>query len=235
MGGTNRQKIIARTLAGMIAALGAYLIIGWIIVPFSKNSPTVSGFGDILFFFIFPVPVLAFSFYCIFAAYRLWSKVSPENVRRILFIISVFIFLFLITLFRRTDKKDVFFIFSIPLLMIPAGLFYIVSIGLFLRLLALPTEINWTQHEKSARRYFGWFSFFLIISSFELASIFLPLEKTDTTDFKALLVLPVSILIIVLALVIYKSGVKIALTNKPKEDEITAYPKANNPLSPPDQ
>ena len=230
---TKRVIIIARTLAASAIVLGVFFI--YIIVSaYLRRFPSFESVFEVIFLFIFPMPVLAFGCYCIYCGYHFWFKMSPQNLRRILFVITIIIFLFLLPVFGGQEKNSIIFMFSIPLLMIPAGIFYISSIRLFLRLLALPTEINWTQREKSARRYFGWFGFFLIISSFNLLRIFLPPENTDATDFKALLVLPIIIAIIVLALMVYKFGVKIAIHNKPKEVEISAYPSSNNPLSSPE-
>jgi CDP-diglyceride synthetase len=223
---SKQATIIARTIAVLVAAAGAYFI--YIIVSsFLKNSIPLKNATDFIFLFVFPLPIfIAMGIYCIYSGYRLWFKISSENTRRISFVTAIIVFLLLIWAFSYLLKSDKLDGLLTPLLMIPAGIFFLFFNRSLARWLNLPTVTDWTRREKSTKRYFGWLAFFLFSSSLGSLNIYLPPEKYT------FLILPLFIGTIVLAYAVYKLGVAIALRNKPKESEIPAalsIPAASNP------
>jgi hypothetical protein len=205
-----RAKIIARTLAVLDTALGIYFVC-IIIFSLANIITSFDNLYDFIFLFVFPIPFFIFGLYCIYSGCRLWLMISPENVRRVLFVSSIIFFFILVSFFPKAASSTEVSAFLTLLFMMPAGIFYILSNRLFLKALRLPAEINWTQREKSARRFFGWFSFFLLSAACRLLMIYIPPEK-DT-----FLHLPTFICTIILSFAVYKLGIKIALWNKPKQ------------------
>jgi hypothetical protein len=212
-----RTIIIARILAVLVAVIGIYLI-GSIVIPLIKNFLPIKSVFEIAFLFIFPIPAIALGCYCIYCSYHLWLKISTENVRRILFILSIIIFFVLITIFHRyIDKEHAYFL--ITLLMIPAGLFYLFLIKIFLNIFALPIEINWVQREKTVKRFFGIFAFFFYSSLMDLVMPYMLSEKDYSLPFlEPIVITAIFAGTIILSIAIYSIGIKIALRNKPKAE-----------------
>ena len=221
---SKQAAVITRILAGLTAIFGAYIIIS--LRPLLKNFPTLDEPGDFLFLFVFPIPVFVFGCYCIFAGYRLWHQISPKNIRRISFSLSIVLFFLFVTLigyYRPHNSTSPNYRsisqFDAPLLMISAGLFYLLFNKLLLRWLGMPSTIDWAQREKSAKRYFGWFAFFLYTAAINLIQTFLTEKYKTIHSFVEFLLLALGFIIvpIVLAFMIYKLGVAIAMHNKPKD------------------
>jgi hypothetical protein len=224
---TKRTTIIARILAVLVATAGAYFIY-IILASLPKILSSPNNNFTIIFLFVFPLPMLAFGCYCIYSSYRLWFKISLENIRRISFDTAIIIsFLFISFLKFMLKSKDTEY-FLMPLLMIVAGIFYLLFNRLLTGLFNMSAATDWAQREKSAKRYFGWFAFFLWSSAINLLQIYLLPEKSSSSSLADLLFLPFFIATIALSYAVYKLGVKIALRNKPKESETSPY----LPLSP---
>jgi hypothetical protein len=230
---TKRLTIIARTLAAVVAALGAYFVYIIVAAIFKHFLPPSDTF-DIFFLFVFPLPFSAFGIYCIYSGYRFWFKISPENTRRIAFVTAIIILFLLLPAFSSVFQSGKPDDFLTPLLLIVAGIFFLLFNRLLINLLNLPTATDWVQREKSAKRYFSWFAFFLWSSSFNLLHTYLPPEKFASDDIKSLLVPLLAIGTTIPAYAVYKLGVAIALRNKPKKSEIPPYPPANSPLLSPE-
>ena len=214
---TKRTTIIARTLAVLIAVLGMYFICAMVTAIFKHFLPPSDAF-DIFFLFVFPLPMLVFGCYCIYSGCCLWFKISSENVRRLSFITSIILLFLLIPIVKFSLKSDEIGNFLVPLLMIPAGIFFLFCNSVLLRLFNLPTATDWVQREKSVKRFFGWFAFLLLsIISFLLSRLLPEILNTIET----LLCMACSA---VVAYYVYKVGVAIALRNKPKEPEISSSP-----------
>jgi hypothetical protein len=215
------KQAIARTIAALVAAVGAYFICNIAVAIFKHFLPPSNAF-DYFFLFVFPLPIfIAIGGYCIYSGYRLWLKISPENTRRISFVSSVIFFFFFLPVFRFLFKSEEIAIFLAPLLMIPAGIFFYFFNRLLLSLFNLPTATDWAQREKSVKRFFSWFVFLsLSMISFLISRVF-P-EILNSAEFLLCMVCSV-----VAAYCVYKFGVKIALRNKPKESEIPPYPSTS--------
>jgi|GEM_PF-6307983 len=219
------KQAIARTIAALVAAVGAYFIY-IIVASFLKNGISLKNAADFIFLFVFPLPIfIAIGGYCIYSGCCLWLKISPENTRRISFVSSVIFFFFFLPVFRFLFKSEEIANFLAPLLMIPAGIFFYFFNRLLLSLFNLPTATDWAQREKSVKRFFGWFVFLsLSMISFLISRVF-P-EILNSAEFLLCMVCSVAV-----AYCVYKFGVKITLRNKPKELEISSRPPATATFS----
>jgi len=232
MNDAKRVTIIARVFAGLAAILGAYLIIDWVVIPFSRNFPPLSGIFDVIFLFVFPLPVLAFGCYCIFAAYRLWLNISPENIRRISLICALAFLVLVCGVIISNLENRILSHLVMPLSMITAGIFFLLFNNIFLRWLRIVHTTNWVKREKSTKTFFTWLALFSWTGLGQLFWELLPKEQTHSS-------IPeepwgsVSMLVaLLLAILIYKIGVVIALWNKPKQTHLSNNPIGNTTSTP---
>jgi len=66
-----------RLIALLMAAIALYIIFG-VAPAFRIAEDGILGF-DIIFLFIFPIPACLFAAYCLLAAYRTWTSISPKS------------------------------------------------------------------------------------------------------------------------------------------------------------
>jgi hypothetical protein len=220
-------EIVNKIAAVLICALGLTLIIVIFVSLrgiFSDEEPLSH------IFFLFSVAIaLCFSGYCVFVAYRIWSKISVSNVRRMSFVASVFIYFILVGIFYSVDECELWKISLGPILMVPVGLFYWLSIKYISKYLDLQESIDWKRREKTVKRYFGLLSFFLFSCFFHIC---INLEqRTPDLDKAAWRPFAVLFFSVVPAILVYRLGVRIALRNKPRgieEKDVSSIEKDSN-------
>jgi hypothetical protein len=152
--------------------------------------------------------------YCIFVAYRTWSKVSIENVARVSLVaasVLTFVVLGLLGSLRanmpEASKLKLASLAS-PLVIAAGGILYLICKRFLLKCLELPQTIDWTRREKTAKQFFGLLAFF---SFAPLCSVGLELLPKW--------LFPAVVAATTIAFVIYKVGVRVALRNKPTDAE----------------
>lgn len=212
--GIRRAKIAAKVIAGLIGALGIYLVA--IIIPTVRAGLECENLlSYILFLFIFPIPIVALGCYCLFVSYSAWSRISVENVRRISLVGSLVLVLTLGGILHSAfEEGSIWRHATMALCMVPAGIFYWLTKKILTKWLGLPATIDWKQREKTAKTFFGLLGLF---SYQAFLGFFIQLEEVlDHSE--GLWWWPFTALVVplVAAVVIYKVGVHVALRNKGK-------------------
>jgi len=209
-------EIVNKIAAVLVGALGLYLIVMFL-TPLSRIFSDGEPLSHIFFLICFAILILFIGGYCIFSAYRIWSKISVENVRRMSFVASVFIYFILVWMFYSVNESELWKHSLGPILIVPVGLFYWLSIKYVSKYFGLREPVDWKRREKTVKRYFGLLSFLLF--SF-LMEVFRHLEERISGLFE-IPWWPFAVLFFSIgpAILVYRLGVRIALHNKPRDIE----------------
>ncbi|MHC4155089.1 MAG: hypothetical protein ACYST6_09230 [Planctomycetota bacterium] len=221
IGTTNKVRI----LAILPAAFGAY-ILATTLAAYWRFFLKGDIWPNILFFLPFMATMLIFGGYCIFVAYRTWSKVSVENIARVSLVAAIvltFVVLGLLlgnlrAVMPEANKQKVGSLAG-PLVIAAAGILYLICKRFLLKWLELPQTIDWKRREKTAKQFFGWLAFFSFMPIFNLGLEFVPKQTEYEPFHEPLWALPTMVAAIMIAFAIYKVGVKVALRNRPTDGE----------------
>jgi undecaprenyl pyrophosphate phosphatase UppP len=220
IGTANKVKILAM----LPAAFGVYII--------ATTLPACLRFflkgdiwPDILFFLPLMATMLIFGAYCIFVAYRTFSKVSVENVARLSLVAAIVLTFVVLALFGRlraavpeANKQRLTGLIA-PLGIAAGGIVYLICKRFLLKWLELPQTIDWKRREKRAKQFFGWLAFFSFAPLLDLGLEFVPKYTEQEGLLETLWALATIVAAIIIAFAIYKAGVGVALRNRPTESE----------------
>jgi len=241
---SKRVRIFGKIIASALLIFSLYCFWG-VLIPVLKNL-FKEGFEllDIMFLFIFPIPVSIFAGYCLVVARRLYKGLTKQSLRNVCFISSLIVFVKSLLIAGPILKPENsasnqhmwFESISIIICMIPAGLFYWLTNKYLMRWLGFDTSIDWKRREKAVSNFFGLMAFFIWGSFMSLA---ISLENAYDIDHlenaydivTPLWSLGVLFLPIILAFIFYRLSLRIAMHGCPKKKGQTSeLAKANLPI-----
>jgi len=203
-----RAKLVMRTAAVLAGALGLYIIYAVVFLPVATIiHEGVS--SSILTVILVMTPVIIYGGYCLFAARKLWTNVSAENVHRISIVAAI---LFGSLFVALPWLPESWWRLTLVGAMAVGGIFYMLCIRL-LRWLGLPYEIDWGRREKSVKRFFWLLAFIVFSAGFEFAMNMKPVEPGYWSAIWPMLALLASL---VVAVIVYYVCTRVALRNKPR-------------------
>jgi hypothetical protein len=233
---SRRAKLFAKIVSVVLLLFASYCFLGvWtaLVKGYIENGV---GLFDILFLFIFPIPVSIFSGYCVFVAYKIFREVTAKNLRSIWFIVSVLIYItaasipFVIYKQYNSGKTLVPWFSLIEILsMIPAGLFYFFAGRYFTKWLGFDVAIDWEKRRTTAKRFFGLMALF-IYSALMLYGA--KLEEAGIIDVEAFPPLIFGFLFVppVIVFIFYKLAMRIAMHGCPKNQDQKQAAEATFPV-----
>lgn len=206
------------------AAFGVY-IIATRLPPCQRFFLKGDVWPDILFFLPLMATMLVFGAYCIFVAYRTFSRVSVENVARVSLVAAIVLAFVVLGLFGRlrtaipeANKQRLAGLVA-PLVIAAGGIVYLICKRFLLKWLELPQTIDWKRREKRAKQFFGLLGFFSFAPLLNLGLEFVPKHTEQEGLPETLWALGTIVTAIIIAFAIYKAGVRVALRNRPTDAE----------------
>ncbi len=217
---SERHKIIARIAAVLVAAGGLYIIyaVWWPMLHKKYES-----YFDFVFLFIFPIPASVAGVYLIYVGKKLWGGLSDQNTRQLAIVISAAIVIFVLPLIDKFKPVEVFteehgYIIFTPVLMICGGLFYLRLRKTLFDRLKIIKELNYKRHVRAVKIYFG----FLALTVFSAISRIADLAEGEPGSERGPPGLLVSLIMLAVAVIIYRVGVSRFTEKAPIEDQSQA-------------
>ena len=89
---SKRVRVFGNIIASALLIFGLYCFLGvWILVVKRYFKEGFELF-DIIFLFMFPIPVSVFAGYCLVVARRLYKSLTKESLRKVCFISSLIVY-----------------------------------------------------------------------------------------------------------------------------------------------
>ena len=204
-----RAKLVMRTAAVLAGALAAYIICvvgaGLLTALYSERLATS------LTLVFAMTPTIIYAGYCLFAAWKSWTRASAENARRIS-IVAAILFGSLFVVLPWLPAESWWPLTSI-VAMAAGGIFYVLCSKLLLNWLGLPRAIDWERRERSIRTFF-WVLAFLVFSAG--SQFAMKLEPKDREHIFPTWPMATLLGSLVVAIVVYQACIRVALWHKPR-------------------
>ena len=215
-----KNIIIARLIAVLIAMLAIYIILGiwWAIF----TGPEFELWFDLVFLFIFPIPMTLLVIYFAYVAIKVWQSLSYNSICKLSGVFSIILTGVLMTMVEQFKPDDLQFDeimlteIELPILMIVAGLLYLAFKRCLLQWFAVEEDFNYYDHKRGTKLYFGFLAFFIysaISSTVEL------LPRASDSQYSAENGTLEALLLwgsIPVAYLIYRISIKLFLKKQPK-------------------
>ncbi len=210
-----KKQLLTKALALLISAAALYpLYLIWppVISDFEYESPR-----EYIFLFIFSIPMTLLAFYFLHSAWILWKGLSPKGIHRLCVCLAWIFAGLLITLVAQLIEASLHD-FSTPLIIIAAGLFYLMAKRYLSKWLSVHGQMEYSNRARAAKLYFGFLALFLWQALSTLTNL-LPkhpdYEYLPKYDWLVGLVYLGSIIV---AFLFYQAGVKMFLKKPPEEE-----------------
>lgn len=210
---SKRMAITSKVVALITCAIGLYSLfnLGILLFRFSKQQKHLS---DILFLFIFPVPLFLFSLFCLFLAYNSWQKITSKITREFCFILALISAVTFSSLIFPIDSHKTLFIGVF--LMLSGGIFYLIYTKLSMKWLNLSQEINWHLREKYGKLYLRITAFTVWIALMQTITDLAPKDPKFTHIPKDWWWDIITFLLILPIYLLYKLALRQILIDKPQ-------------------
>ena len=208
-----KRQIIAKGISLIIGGLGLYTL--WTVWLPIITKYCFESFSDIIFLFIFPVPVTCIAIYFFYTAKILWTGLSSKGVCKLAVSLSI-IFAGLL-LGRIGDialtllDKSVWSIIEAPFIMIMAGFFYLLAKKGMFGLFSIQQEYDMKAHHRATKLYFGFLAFIIWSSVSNIVDLLPRDPDHEYVPDKRWLTGLILFGSILLAFLIYRIGIKIFL------------------------
>ena len=215
-----RNEVVRKIVAVLLGGFGL-LLIGETIYCFLGLFDEDSFFSHVSLHVCVLIAFVLFGGYCLFVAYHVWSEISVKTVKRISFVAAFFMFFVIAGIIASIFKCDTLAhsgmwlqIINLFSVLVAAG-FYLLFNKLLMRWLDLHEVVDWNGREKTIRRFFMLVAF---LTYGTCMSVIMVLEKEisgGAHDWGILWDIVNLILPIIIAFLVYRMCVRVALCKRP--------------------
>lgn len=211
-----KKQLLAKAIALLISAAALYPL--YLIWPPVISDFEYESFSQDFFLFIFPIPMTLLAFYFLHSAWILWKGLSPKGIHRLCVCLAWIFAGLLITLVAQLIEASLHD-FSSPLIMIAAGLFYLMAKRYLSKWLSVHGQMEYSNRARAAKLYFGFLALFLwqALSSL-LIDLFPRHPDYEYVPKYYWLEVPFFVGSIIVAFLFYQAGVKMFLKKPPEEE-----------------
>ena len=210
---SRKNIIVAKLIAAVIAISTIYAIID-VFIP-SIPNPEFAGLEFSVFMSIFMIMMISLGIYMIIIAVRLWRQVTIKTVRRSAIAVTLISYTVLLGILRLLAPLTglEFEVMSAPtsIIMLSALPLYLYIKRALLKIFSLPNTIDWPARQTSAHIYFFCVALFAFSDIGQVLDDII--EIWPGSYGLHLLILPLALALVI---IIYKTGMKLAMRNKPK-------------------
>lgn len=177
-----QQHAISKGISLLAGVAGLYILFGiWFPVITKHHFESIF---DIVFLFIFSIPVTCVAVYFLYTAGNLWKGISSRGINKLSVCLSIILAVLLLPVLAKIKPANLesdesfWMVMDVPIVMIIAGIFYLFLKKCIHKWYTIEEEYDSNAHTRATKLYFGFLAVFLWSSVSQISNL-LPKSPGD--------------------------------------------------------